>query len=121
CEVRMTSPLVSTRKDYAALQPPSIEMAAPVVSTPSGPHRKATSPAMRSGETNLPDGWREPMNAFSASARGRFDVAMKSAKRCSIDGVGEEPGQTALQVMFCAAVSNATARVKPIIAVLVVT
>jgi hypothetical protein len=61
------------------------------------------------------------MKAFSASALERFDVAMKSAKRGAIDGAGEEPGQMALQVMFCAAVSSPAARVKPIIAVLVVT
>jgi hypothetical protein len=36
-------------------------------------------------------------------------------------GRGEDPGQTALQVMFCAAVASTTARVKPISAVLVVT
>ena len=61
------------------------------------------------------------MKALTASSRGSFSLAMKSARRCSIAGVGDEPGQIALQVMFCAAVSRATARVKPISAVLDVT
>jgi hypothetical protein len=42
-----------------------MEMADPVVSAPSGLHRKATRPATRSGETKRPDGWREPADGVA--------------------------------------------------------
>ena len=61
------------------------------------------------------------MKAFTAASRARPCLAMKPASRSSIAGVGAVPGQIALQVMSWPAVSRATARVKPISAVLVVT
>ena len=113
---QVTGPLT-----LVALQPPSIGMAVPVMSRPPGPHSKATSAATPSGATKRPEGWREAMKAFSPAPRARPSFAMKAASRSSIAGVGTVPGQIALQVMSCPAVSSATARVKPISAVLVVT
>src|SRR5262245_56161576 len=106
---------------HAALQPPSIGMAEPVMSAPAGPQSSATRAATRSGATNLPDGWRLARKARSASARDWLVLARSASKRPSMLGVGMVPGQIALQVMLVRAVSSATARVKPMRAVLVVT
>ena len=107
------STFILAKKNQAALQPPSIGMAEPVMSAPAVLHSKATSAATLSGATNLPEGWRVARNARSASARVTPVLARSASSRLSMFGVGIVPGHTALQVMFVRAVSRATARVKP--------
>ena len=74
-----------------------------------------------SASTKRPVGCLPSRNRAAAPARSRPEDAIAARMRSSMFGVSVEPAQIALQVTPLRAVSSATARVRPIRAVLVVT
>src|SRR5438105_4371212 len=106
---------------YIADQPPSMGIAAPVMSRPSGALKDAMTAATPSGDIRRPVGCLPASNTRSAAARSRFCVWRSGSSDASCTGVALVPGQTALHVMSYPVVSSATARVKPMSAVLMVT
>ena len=87
------------RKGQVAVQPPSTGRAAPVISRPPGPHRKAISPATLPGSTKRPAGRRPARYCRVASASLTFFSAASLPMRARISGVGNVPGHIALQMM----------------------
>jgi len=87
----------------------------------SGPQRNTINAATPSAEMKRPVGCFPDSTRLSASARERPSAAINVSTALSWTGVFVVPGQTALHVMPWATVSSATARVRPISAVLLVT
>ncbi len=98
---------------YCAVQPPSTEIAVPVIWSAAGEHRKATVPPSCAGDTKSKDGSFSARSALSASFWLMCCSAAMSLICFSTKGVRTQPGQTVLQVTPLPAVSRPTTLVRP--------